>query len=94
MHTVIGKVQLYCGVCSNYRIHQQFPSPNGQGTDEQCLAYPFSNGKNMVRVKVECITEQANKKAYFEPRYIFTVLISNPYLLFTDKVYMDCLAGV
>ena len=56
-------------------MYHQFLSPNGQGIDEQCLAYPFSNSKNIVRVKVECITEQAHKKAYFEPRYIFTVLI-------------------
>lgn len=41
--------------------------------DEQCLAYPFSNGKNIVRVKLESIIEQPHRKAYFEPRFIYSI---------------------
>ncbi|XP_065910800.1 twinkle mtDNA helicase-like [Dysidea avara] len=53
VHTVVGK----------------FTIANNQEIDQQCLAYPFYNDKNIARVKVESTIEQANRKTYFEPRH-------------------------
>jgi len=72
----------------------QFTTTNNHEVDEQCLAYPLYNDKDIVRVKVESTIEQANKKAHFEPRSATcccSVLIQ---YVITDMGYMDCLAGI
>ena len=80
-----------CIVCMLYTL--QFTTTNNHEVDEQCLAYPLYNDKDIVRVKVESTIEQANKKAHFEPRSdkCYSVHLQ---CIITDMGYMDCLAGI